>query len=108
MLTTFPSSLFNIGRFPMFVFTHGANFNKREFADHLRQHCRNIPDENIWSFENYTYLSHEEDTERHIEFLKFIWKTLEECDYNRNHMERKKNEERLKLQNRPWYRKFWF
>ena len=52
----------------------------------------NVPKENVFFFENYTRNDHDDDVEKDIELLKFLLQTLDYCDRNISHIERKKGE----------------
>ncbi|XP_072175783.1 uncharacterized protein [Diadema setosum] len=67
---------------PQIVITHADECNapKATVVETLEQF--EIPDKNVLLLENYTEKNHEEDVDKDIKMLQFLWTTLGYCDQN--------------------------
>ncbi|XP_072181456.1 uncharacterized protein [Diadema setosum] len=76
-----------LGTEPLVVITH-----KKDYAD-PEAVCHEISGSagkrKIWMFENYTPMSDDEDIEKDVEYLKFLWSALQTCDETIYHRKKK-------------------
>ena len=92
----------------MFVVTHKDELGDPKFTDppidakmlKSKVTSPNIPEENIWLFENYTSKSNLEDLEKDIELLRFLDKTVFMCAQNIRTVETEKKEKR---EGKSWF-----